>query len=172
MIGARRLSARAEGHQRIIRVSMNLDEDDFTNGGDAVPLSGSVTSSISPTTHHHRCPPVSPSLLHHRDPSSTRSLTTTASLAVGGTTVTFYRCKPFVRSSVRLLACSPGIRINPRPVPLSYRTPTCVIDRTELENPDAQIERVATKITLLLHHSPSSYRIHSICHILGFSTCF
>lgn len=80
--------------------------------------------------------------------------------------------RSFVRSFVCLLACSPGIRINSRPVPLSYRTPTCVIDRTELENPDAQIERVATKITLLLHHSSSSYRIHSICRILGFSTCF
>lgn len=76
-----------------------------------------------------------PSLTSSRSLPNPLSHDDTASLAVGGTTVTFYRCKPFVCSLARY-------SYNPRPVPLSYRTPTCVIDRahtlththTRLEN--------------------------------------
>lgn len=94
------------------------------DGGDAVPLCGSVTSSISPlpwphTIIHALLPP---SLTSSRSLPNPLSHDDTASLAVGGTTVTFYRCKPFVCSLARY-------SYNPRPLPLSYRTPTCVIDR-------------------------------------------
>lgn len=66
-----------------------------------------------------------PSLTSSRSLPNPLSHDDTASLAVGGTTVTFYRCKPFVCSLARY-------SYNPRPVPLSYRTPTCVIDRAHI----------------------------------------
>lgn len=69
-----------------------------------------------------------PSLTSSRSLPNPLSRHDTASLAVGGTTVTFYRCKPFVCSLARY-------SYNPRPLPLSYRTPTCVIDRAHTRAP-------------------------------------
>lgn len=68
-----------------LRLSVN-PEDDFTDGGDAVPLCVTSSISLSRLPSCSRAPPSLPSTL-------------ITIFAVGGTTVTFYRCELLVRAA-------------------------------------------------------------------------
>lgn len=109
-----------------LRASVNLGEGWFYGTVGMLYRYVAVLHRPFPLYHGHTpsstLSSLPPSLTSSRSLPNPLSRHDTASLAVGGTTVTFYRCKPFVCSLARY-------SYNPRPLPLSYRTPTCVIDR-------------------------------------------